>query len=90
MQLGTDPGRRAWPPAGRAAQNAEERADRQGPAQLEPRIELLRRQRSIPTSRRRPPFPARNQHCTALAVKIGLSQRQRLADPQPGTPEDDD
>ena len=41
MQLGTDAGRRAWPPAGRAAQNAKERADRQGPAQLEPRIELL-------------------------------------------------
>jgi hypothetical protein len=46
MQLGTDAGRRAWPPAGRAAQNAEERADRQGSAQLEPRIELL----LIPTS----------------------------------------
>ena len=46
MQLGADAGRRAWPPAGRAAQNAEERADRQGPAQLEPGIELL----LIPTS----------------------------------------
>jgi hypothetical protein len=45
MQLGTDAGRRAWPPAGRAAQNAEERADRQGSAQLEPRVELLPRSR---------------------------------------------
>ena len=38
-----DRGRGAWPPAGRAAQNAEERADRQGPAQLEPGVELLPR-----------------------------------------------
>ena len=59
MQLGTDPGRRAWPTAGRPAQNAEERADRQGPAQLKPRVKLLPRPASIPTSRRRPPFPAR-------------------------------
>lgn len=31
-----------------------------------------------------------DQHGAAVAVKIGLSQRQRLADPQPGTPEHDD
>jgi hypothetical protein len=31
-----------------------------------------------------------NQHGAALAVKIGLSQRQRLADPQPSTPQHDD
>ena len=59
MQLGTDAGRRAWPPAGWTAQNAEERADRQGPAHVKPGIELLHAQRSIPTSRRRRPFPAR-------------------------------
>jgi hypothetical protein len=40
MQLSTDAGRRTWPPAGRAAQKAKERADRQRPAQLEPGIEL--------------------------------------------------
>ena len=90
MQLGTDPGRRAWPPAGRAAQNAEERADRQGPAQLEPRVELLPRPAVHPDLPPATTLSSTDQDGPPLAVKIGLSQRQRLADPQPGTPEHDD
>src|SRR5947209_6505695 len=85
VQLGTDAGRRAWLSAGRAAQHAEERADRQGPAHLEPRIKLLPRPAVHPDL---PPttLSSTDEHGTALAVKIGLSQRQRLADPQSGTP----
>ena len=90
MQLGTDPGRRAWPPAGRAAQNAGERADRQGPAQLEPGVELLPRPAVHPDLAPATALPGTDQHCAALAVKVGLSQRERLADPQTGTPEHDD
>ena len=59
MQLSTDAAPRARPPAGRAAQNAEDRADRQGPAQRKPRVELLPRAAVHPVLPRRPPFPAR-------------------------------
>ena len=83
MQLGTDAGWRAWPPAGRAAQNAEERADRQGPAQLEPGVELLPRPAVHPDLPPATALAGTDQHGAALAVKIGLSQRERLADPQP-------
>ena len=90
MQLGTDAGRRAWPPAGWTAQNAEERADRQGPAYVKPGIELLPRPAVHPDLPPATTLPSTDQDGAALAVKIGLSQRQRLADPKPGTPEHDD
>jgi len=89
MQLGTDAGRRARPPAGRAAHNTEERADRQSPAQLEPGNELLARPAVHPDLPPATTLASTDQH-GALAVKIGLRQRPRLADPQPGTPEHDD
>ena len=79
MQLGTYAGRRAWPPAGRAAQHAEERADGQGPAQLKPRVELLPRPAVHPDLAAATTLSSPDQHRAALAVKIGLSQRQRLA-----------
>jgi hypothetical protein len=81
VQLGTDRGRGARPAAGRAAQNAEQGADRQGPAQLEPRVELLPRPAVHPDLSPATALSGTDQHGTALAVKIGLSQRQRLADP---------
>jgi len=31
-----------------------------------------------------------DQECTALGVEIGLGERERLADPQPGAPEHHD
>jgi hypothetical protein len=40
-ELAADPGRRTWPTLGRSAQHAEQCTDRQRPAQLEPRLELL-------------------------------------------------
>ena len=47
-----------------------------------------------PSGPSRPPAGGRpsgaDQHGAALAVKIGLGQRERFADPQPGTPEHDD
>ena len=90
MQLGTDAGRRARPPAGRTAQNAEERADRHAPAQLKPAIELLPRPAVHPNLPPTTTLSSTDQNRAALAIKIGLSQRQRLTDPQPGTPEHDD
>jgi len=56
-QLRADAGWRAWSTTRRAAQDAEQRSDRQRGAVSEPRSELLQAQRSMPTSRRLPPFP---------------------------------
>src|SRR5437763_8490684 len=77
MQLGTDASRRAWPSAGRAAQNAEERAERQGPAKLEPGVELLPRPAVHPDLPPATALAGTDQHGAALVVRIGLSQRQR-------------
>ena len=90
MQLAADRGRGAWPAAGRAAQNAEQRADRRGPAQLEPGVELLPRPAVDPVLPPATALSCTDQDGAALAVKIGLSQRKRLALPQTGTPEHDD
>jgi hypothetical protein len=46
VKLGADPGRRARPPAGRAAHDAEQSAYRQLLPELQPRVEM----RLIPTS----------------------------------------
>jgi hypothetical protein len=74
---------RPWPTAGRAADDAEERPDRQLFADLEPWVELL-------------PAPAVHADLAALAalaaahqdrpagtVKVALGERERFADPQP-------
>ena len=47
-------------------------------------------QRSIPTSRRLSPFPCRTSSEAAVRVKVGLVQRERLADPQPRAPQHHD
>ena len=57
MQLAADRGGRARPSACRTPQNAEQRAGRQGCAELEPWFEGAQPQRSIPTSRRDRSFP---------------------------------
>jgi hypothetical protein len=36
----------------------------------------------MPTSRRRPPLPRRNQRCAAALIEIGLGERKRRVDPQ--------
>jgi hypothetical protein len=90
VKLGADASGRPWPPAGRAAQNAEQCADRKTGAQRRPRDELL-------------PGPAVHPHLTALAalaisyedrasprVEVTLSKRECLADSEAGAPEYDD
>jgi hypothetical protein len=44
----------------------------------------------MPTSRRRSFFPCLTRIAPAPLIEIGLGQRQRLVDPQPGAPEHDD
>jgi hypothetical protein len=45
---------------------------------------------SMPTSRRRAPFAAAHEGRTAPKVKVGLVERRRFVDAQPGSPEGDD
>ena len=61
MQLRSDAGRSPRTSAGRSAQDAEQRPDRERRAQREPRGSCSQAQRSIPTSRRLPPLPRRTR-----------------------------
>jgi hypothetical protein len=44
----------------------------------------------MPTSRRRPPFAAADEQRAAALIEIGLGERERDLDAQPGSPEDHD
>jgi len=44
----------------------------------------------MPTSRRRPALPRRTQQRAATRIQVGLGERERLVDAQPGPPEHDD
>jgi hypothetical protein len=45
---------------------------------------------SIPTSRRPSALTATDKHCGAALIEIGLGERQRLVDAQPGPPQNHD
>ena len=60
------------------------------PADLEPRLELLPRPAVHPDLASLAALPAPDKHRAARAVEVALLERERLADPQPGTPEQDD
>ena len=85
-QLSADPSGGARPAAGRAAQDAEQRADRHGRAQFEPGIEVVPGPAVHPDLAAPAALPGANENSAALPVKIGLGQRERFADPQPGAP----
>jgi hypothetical protein len=89
-QLAADPRGGAWPAAGRAAQHAEQRADGQGRAELQPGIEMVPGPTVHPDLAPPAAFPGANEDRAALSVKVGLGQRERFADPQPGAPQHDD
>ena len=76
--------------AGRAGEDAEERADRQPHAMLGPASDML----STPIVHADHPslsaLADANQHGPGLRVQIGLGQRKRLADSQARMPQDRD
>jgi hypothetical protein len=90
MQLAADRGRGAGPAAGRVAQNAETTRRPAGSCAARARG----RAAPTPSGPSRPPAGDRpfghGPGWRRAAVKLGLSQRQGLADPQPGTPQRDD
>jgi len=56
----------------------------------EPRLQLLPRPVVHTDLAAAAALAATDQHGAPPPIKIGLSERERLADPQPGTPEHDD
>src|SRR5436305_3380746 len=89
-QLSADPGRRARPAAGRTADDAEQGADRELRTQLEPLLEALPPPAVHPDLAPPAPFASADQDRTCYPVKVGLGERERLADPQTGPPEHND
>src|SRR5213082_3268876 len=89
-QLDANPGWRAGTAAGGSTEHAEQRANRQPRADLEPRLELLPGPTVHSNLAPLAALAAAHQHGAACPVEIALRQSERLADPQPRTPEHDD
>ena len=90
VQLRSGTGGRPSPAGGRAAQHAEQRADRKRRSQLQPRPQLLPTPAVHPDLTALAAFAAADQDRAAGQVQITLAQGQCLADAQPGAPEHDD
>jgi hypothetical protein len=90
MELRADDGGPPGTPTSRTAQNAEQRADGQSGAHGQPRIKLLPGPAVHPDLAALAALTAPHEDRAADRVQVTLGQRQRLADPQPGTPQHDD
>jgi hypothetical protein len=73
--------------ARRARENAEERPDGKFDSRLEPRLELGPSPCAHADLATASALAATNQHCAATLIEIGLGERERLLDAQPGAPE---
>ncbi len=90
MQLAADPGGRARPSACRTPQNAEQRAGRQVSAEPEPWFELRPGPAVHPDLTTLVTLAVPDEDAAAVGVQIGLVERERFADPQPGPPQHHD
>ena len=82
--------RRPRPDASRAIDDAEQGSDGKLEPALAPRLKLLpppliHADLPAPTA-----FTAAHEHRTAAAIEIRLAERERLVDPEPGSPKHDD
>jgi hypothetical protein len=89
-QLRADAGCRARPSASRAAQHAEQCANGQAGAYGEPRLKLLPGPTVHPDFATLIALAVAHEHRAPTRIQIALGQRERFADPQPRTPQDDD
>jgi hypothetical protein len=89
-KLSTRGGRRPAPPACGAGEDAEQRADRELDAVLGPAGDVLPCPVVHPDCPALPALPLADEHRPGLRVQIGLGERERFADPQPGAPQDRD
>ncbi len=90
VQLRANAGRAAPTAARGSVQDAEERADRQCVAQLDPWLQLLPCPAVHPDLTAFPAFALAHEDRTANRIKVGLGERERFADPKSGAPQDDD
>ena len=67
-------------------QHAEQRADRQARTKREPGIERLPRPAVHPDLTAPAAFSVPDEDRATDAIQVALGQRERFADPQPGTP----
>ena len=81
---------RPRPPPCRAGDDAEQRSDRQLHPRLDPGLKLLPRPVVHPDLAASPALAAPYQQRAAARVQVGLGERERLVDPQAGSPEHDD
>ena len=77
-------------PTRRAGENAEERSDGKFDSRLEPGLQLGPAPRVHPDLAAPSALAATDQHGAAALIEIGLSERERLVDAQPGAPENHD
>src|SRR5215213_146816 len=77
-------------PAGRAGDDAQQRADRQLPSQLEPRLQLFPRPTVHADFASATALAAPHEQRAAYLIEIAFGELERLVDPESGSPEDDD
>src|SRR5947209_6443487 len=78
------------PPGGYSVDYAEQRPDRQDGANLKVRGQLIPRPPVHAYLATPPAFASAHGEGSARAVDVGLGEVECFADPQPGSPEDDD
>lgn len=81
---------RPRPALGRPVDDAQERANAQADADLEPRVEVLPCPQVHPNLAALAAFAAADKDAAADRVQIALSETERFADSQPGSPEQHD
>jgi len=72
---------------GRSVDYAQQRTDRKLAADLEPGVELVPCPAVHPDLSALAALPTPDEHSAAGAVEVALLEHERLADPQPGTPQ---
>jgi hypothetical protein len=77
-------------PARRPVEDAEQRSDGQLGPQLKPWLEFFSAPRVHADLAAASALAAPDQHSTTAPIEIGLGERERLVNAQPGTPEDHD
>jgi hypothetical protein len=89
-QLFTRSERRPGASAGRSGQDAEQRADGQRDADVQPLLKLLPGPVVHADFAAAVTLAAADKDCAAAGVEVSLGERERLVDAQPGAPEHDD
>src|SRR5450755_2788310 len=90
MQLLSGGRRFPAPSGGRSVDHAQQRADRQLTANLEPWVELLPRPTVHPNLAALAALATADKNRAPGTIEIALLKRERFADPQPSAPEQHD